>query len=150
MGLQAESYWRSRFAADRDKLAERRRLGLAQAHAAAERLRSRWPGLTGVWLFGSVLGPGFREHSDLDLLAEGLPLKLSSRPSAWPRRPGPCRWTSSGRRIWSCRCASACCASPGSCSRPERKEKAMQDEDLLELRDDLRREGQRLEALARS
>jgi predicted nucleotidyltransferase len=73
MGLQAESYWRSRLVQDRDRLAERRRLGLAQAHSAAERLRSRWPGLTGVWLFGSVLGPGFREHSDLDLLAEGLP-----------------------------------------------------------------------------
>jgi predicted nucleotidyltransferase len=26
-----------------------------------------------MWVFGSVLGPGFRDHSDLDLLAEGLP-----------------------------------------------------------------------------
>jgi predicted nucleotidyltransferase len=73
MGLQAESWWRSRFAEDRLRLEEERRRELAQARSAALRWRSRWSGLSGLWLFGSVLGPGFREHSDLD-------------PLAWPRR----------------------------------------------------------------
>lgn len=46
---------------------------MAQGRGAALRLRDRWPDLRGMWVFGSVLGPGFRDHSDLDLLAEGLP-----------------------------------------------------------------------------
>jgi predicted nucleotidyltransferase len=73
MALHAEAYWRSRFAEDRRTLEERRQQGLAQARSTAQRFRERWPQLKGLWLFGSLLGPGFREHSDLDLLAEGLP-----------------------------------------------------------------------------
>ncbi len=46
---------------------------MAQARGAALRLQDRWRDLRRVWVFGSVLGPGFRDHSDLDLLAEGLP-----------------------------------------------------------------------------
>ena len=37
--------------------------------------RQRWPSITRIWCFGSVLASGFREHSDLDLLIEGLPPK---------------------------------------------------------------------------
>lgn len=89
MGLHAESYWRSRFAEDRHRLEERRRLGLAQARLAATRLRGRWPALGRLLVFGSLLGPGFREHSDLDLLAEGLPPEALIEAIAIAEAEGP-------------------------------------------------------------
>ena len=73
MTLHAEQYWRQRFAADREQLEQTRQEGLAQAIKAAEVLRERWPQIRAMHLFGSVLDDGFRSHSDLDLLVEGLP-----------------------------------------------------------------------------
>ena len=40
---------------------------------AAAVLRKAWPTIRTVHLFGSVLDERFREHSDLDLLVDGLP-----------------------------------------------------------------------------
>jgi predicted nucleotidyltransferase len=73
MPLHAQAIWRQRFADDRQALERRRGQGLEQARQAAVALAARWPDIRQVWIFGSVLGPGFREHSDLDLLVEGLP-----------------------------------------------------------------------------
>ena len=73
MAVYAQEYWQERFAADRKKLEQRRQQGLQQARSIASACRSRWPTVTAVHCFGSVLGDGFREHSDLDLLIDGLP-----------------------------------------------------------------------------
>jgi predicted nucleotidyltransferase len=43
------------------------------AQRCADELRRHWPSLGPVWLFGSILGPGFRASSDIDLAVEGLP-----------------------------------------------------------------------------
>jgi predicted nucleotidyltransferase len=69
----AHSYWRHRFVADRLALERRRIQAIKQAGRAAKALGGRWPEIQQIWLFGSVLTEGFREHSDLDLLVEGLP-----------------------------------------------------------------------------
>jgi predicted nucleotidyltransferase len=73
MALHAQAHWQQRFAEDRQALERRREQGLEQAHLVAVALAGRWPGIRQVWIFGSLLSPGFREHSDLDLLVEGLP-----------------------------------------------------------------------------
>jgi predicted nucleotidyltransferase len=73
VGLHGQQYWRARFAQDRRCLEERRKQAMAQALGAAWRFRDRWDDLQRMWVFGSVLGPGFRDHSDLDLLVQGLP-----------------------------------------------------------------------------
>jgi predicted nucleotidyltransferase len=69
----AHFYWRRRFAVDGQALAQRRDRAVEQAERLAAALVSRWPLITQVWLFGSVQSGGFRDHSDLDLLVEGLP-----------------------------------------------------------------------------
>ncbi len=48
-------------------------MGRNQAAAAAQELRQAWPSIRAVHLFGSILDARFRDHSDLDLLVEGLP-----------------------------------------------------------------------------
>ena len=73
MAIHAEHFWRQRFAADREQLEQIRQKGLAQASATAAAIRERWPQIRAIHLFGSVLDQGFRSHSDLDLLIEGLP-----------------------------------------------------------------------------
>ena len=73
MTLHAQEYWRHRFAADREQLEQTRQEGLAQATKAAAAMRERWPQIRAVHLFGSVLDDRFRNHSDLDLLVDGLP-----------------------------------------------------------------------------
>ncbi len=63
-----------RWAEERRLLEARRQHVLLAAGRAAHALRERWPGLRGVWVFGSVLQPdSFLRHSDLDLVVEGLP-----------------------------------------------------------------------------
>lgn len=55
-------------------LEQRRQRLLAASVDTARRLRHRWPGLAGLWLFGSATdSASFRRHSDLDLAVEGLP-----------------------------------------------------------------------------
>lgn len=66
------AFWQRHWAAEAEACEQRRRQLQEVAASVAEALRQRWPALT-VWLFGSVLGPGFREDSDLDLALEGLP-----------------------------------------------------------------------------
>jgi len=66
-------HWQQRLQAEAEAIAARRRLAEQQAQAAAEVLRDRWPQIQGVWMFGSVLEPGFGLGSDLDLCVEGLP-----------------------------------------------------------------------------
>ena len=68
------AFWQRQWAAEEEACEARRRQLLEVAAAVAEGLRQRWPGLT-VWLFGSVLGAGFRSDSDLDLALQGLPLE---------------------------------------------------------------------------
>ena len=77
MTVHAQAYWQQRFAADRQQLEQRRAMGLQQAQAAAVALRQRWSEVQAIQLFGSLLGDGFRAHSDLNLLVAGLP------PEAW-------------------------------------------------------------------
>lgn len=56
-----------------ERLEQRRRHLLSAAEKAAQALRSQWPAIHSVWLFGSARNPGgFRRHSDLDLAVEGL------------------------------------------------------------------------------
>ena len=73
MTVHGQHYWASRFAADAAQLEQRRQAGLKQAHAAPAALRQTWPEIEAIHLFGSVLDERFRDHSDLDLLVEGLP-----------------------------------------------------------------------------
>jgi predicted nucleotidyltransferase len=89
MPLHAQATWRRRFAEDRQALEQRRRLGLEQARQAAVALAGRWPELRQVWVFGSLLGQGFREHSDLDLLVEGLPSAALIEALGLAQRQGP-------------------------------------------------------------
>ncbi|MFM1899826.1 MAG: hypothetical protein RLZZ216_402 [Cyanobacteriota bacterium] len=73
MTVHAQQYWQQRLRADRTQLQRRRQEGLHQAASAAQAMRDTWPDIRAVYLFGSILGEGFRDHSDLDLLVEGLP-----------------------------------------------------------------------------
>jgi predicted nucleotidyltransferase len=66
-------HWQRRWAAEAEAVAQRRGEALVQAAAAAMALRQQWPGLSAVWLFGSVLTDAFAAHSDIDLALEGLP-----------------------------------------------------------------------------
>jgi predicted nucleotidyltransferase len=89
MTIHGLERWRQRFAADREALERRRQDGQRQAQRAADALSTRWPGVRQVWLFGSLLSPGFHGDSDLDLIVAGLP------PEAWiqavdlAEQPGP-------------------------------------------------------------
>ncbi|MFI0403961.1 MAG: nucleotidyltransferase family protein [Cyanobium sp.] len=65
-------HWRQLWARESDALEERRQQLLVVAKAVAKELQGLWPEV-GVRLFGSVLGPGFHDGSDLDLAVEGLP-----------------------------------------------------------------------------
>jgi predicted nucleotidyltransferase len=65
-------HWRQLWAREADALEERRQQLLVVAKAVAKELQGLWPEV-GVRLFGSVLGPGFHDGSDLDLAVEGLP-----------------------------------------------------------------------------
>jgi predicted nucleotidyltransferase len=65
-------HWCQLWARESDALEERRQQLLVVAKAVAKELQGLWPEV-GVRLFGSVLGPGFRDGSDLDLAVEGLP-----------------------------------------------------------------------------
>lgn len=73
MNTHAQSYWQRRFAVDKNLLEEQRELALQQIRLAAIALRERWPLIKSIWVFGSVLGEGFHEESDIDLMVEGLP-----------------------------------------------------------------------------
>ena len=73
MTVHAQHYWAKRFASDAAQLEQRRQAGLNQAQAAADALRQAWPDVRAIHLFGSILDDRFREHSDLDLLVDGLP-----------------------------------------------------------------------------
>lgn len=89
MTVHAQHHWQQRFAADRQLLEQRRAQGLDQAREAASLWRQRWPSIKRIWCFGSVLASGFREHSDLDLLIEGLPPEGWLEAVALAERLGP-------------------------------------------------------------
>ena len=74
MTVHGQHYWTERFAADAAQLEQRRQAGLNQAQTAADALRQAWPEIRAIHLFGSILDERFREHSDLDLLVDGLPV----------------------------------------------------------------------------
>ena len=65
-------HWRQLWAREAAALEGRRQQLLVVAKAVAKELQGLWPEV-GVWLFGSVHGPGFHDGSDLDLAVEGLP-----------------------------------------------------------------------------
>ena len=65
--------WQQRLKAEAAAIAERRAFAERQALVYASLLKARWPQIQAVWLFGSVLEPGFGLESDLDLCVEGLP-----------------------------------------------------------------------------
>ena len=56
---------------DMQRIVQRRSLALARAEEACRYLCSL--GAKEVFLFGSVLTTGFRDHSDIDLAVDGLP-----------------------------------------------------------------------------
>lgn len=89
MPLHAQATWHQRFAADRQALERRRGQGFEQARQAAVALAGCWPEIRQVWIFGSLLGQGFREHSDLDLLVEGLPSAALIEAQGLAERQGP-------------------------------------------------------------
>jgi len=89
MSVHAQYRWQQRFAADQQRLEQRRAQGLDQVREAASLWRQRWPSITRIWCFGSVLTSGFREHSDLDLLIEGLPPEGWLEAVALAERTGP-------------------------------------------------------------
>jgi predicted nucleotidyltransferase len=89
MSVHAQHHWQHRFAADRQRLEQRRAHALEQAQEAVALWRQRWPSITRIWCFGSVLTSGFREHSDLDLLIEGLPPGGLLEAVALAERTGP-------------------------------------------------------------
>jgi predicted nucleotidyltransferase len=89
MTVYAQQYWQHRLGADRAQLQRRRQEGLYQATAAAKAMRQTWPGIRAVHLFGSILGEGFRDHSDLDLLVEGLPASALLDALALAEAAGP-------------------------------------------------------------
>ncbi|WP_094556067.1 nucleotidyltransferase domain-containing protein [Synechococcus sp. 1G10] len=89
MTLHAETYWLQRFAADRQALEQRRQAGLSQAERSAQVLQEHWPQLSGLWVHGSLLGSGFKEHSDLDLLVQGLPADQLLKAIALAEAAGP-------------------------------------------------------------
>ena len=65
-------HWRQLWAREADALEGRRQQLLVVAEAVTKELQGLWPEV-GVWLLGSVLGPGFHDGSDLDPAVEGLP-----------------------------------------------------------------------------
>jgi predicted nucleotidyltransferase len=89
MGIHGLEAWRRRFTAEREAIERRRLSGLRQARRTAEGLRHLWPGIGRIWLFGSLLTPGFHEDSDLDLLLEGLPAEALIEATAVAERSGP-------------------------------------------------------------
>jgi predicted nucleotidyltransferase len=66
-------HWQQRLQAEAAALAERRSIAKLQAKVAALTLSGHWPQIRAIWLFGSVLEPGFGLQSDLDLCVQGLP-----------------------------------------------------------------------------
>jgi predicted nucleotidyltransferase len=66
-------HWQQRLQAEAAAVEQRRQQAEGQASAAARALRARWPQIEAIWLFGSVLEPGFGLQSDIDLCVEGLP-----------------------------------------------------------------------------
>ena len=93
MSVHGQQYWQARFAADRERLEQRRQMGLNQAAAAAQELRQTWPSIRAVHLFGSIPDARFRDHSDLDLLVEGLPHDGLPNATRWPKRQDHWLWT---------------------------------------------------------
>ncbi|MEB3322286.1 MAG: nucleotidyltransferase domain-containing protein [Synechococcaceae cyanobacterium] len=89
MGIHGLEAWRRRFSADRKAIERRRIAGLRQARRTAAALRVLWPGIRQIWLFGSLLTPGFHGDSDLDLLLEGLPAEALIEAAAVAERSGP-------------------------------------------------------------
>ena len=89
MNVHAQHHWQQRFAEDRQLLEQRRVQALGQAREAASLWRQRWLSITRIWCFGSVLAAGFREHSYLDLMIEGLPPEAWLEALALAERPGP-------------------------------------------------------------
>jgi len=89
MTVHAQQYWASRLAADAAQLEHRRQAGLNQAAEAAAALRKAWPTIRTVHLFGSILDDRFREHSDLDLLVDGLPANALLDAIALAEATGP-------------------------------------------------------------
>jgi len=89
MTVHAQQYWASRLAADAAQLEHRRQAGLIQAAEAAAALRKAWPTIRTVHLFGSILDDRFREHSDLDLLVDGLPANALLDAIALAEATGP-------------------------------------------------------------
>jgi predicted nucleotidyltransferase len=87
--LHAQATWEQRFAEGRQALERHRGQGFEQAQQAAGGLAGRWPELRQVRLFGSLLGQGFREHSDLDLLVEELPAEALIEAVGMAERQGP-------------------------------------------------------------
>jgi predicted nucleotidyltransferase len=66
-------HWQQRRRQEAERIAVRREQAKRKAEAAAALLKQHWPQIQAVWLFGSVLEPGFGLRSDLDLCVEGLP-----------------------------------------------------------------------------
>lgn len=66
-------FWRQRRQEAIASAQAREQAALRLAAEAAALLRQGWPGLEGVWLFGSVAEGRTQSSSDIDLAVAGLP-----------------------------------------------------------------------------
>ncbi len=67
------SFWRQRRQEAIASAQAREVAGRQLAAQAAGRLRQGWPGIEGIWLFGSVAEGRTHSSSDIDLAVAGLP-----------------------------------------------------------------------------
>jgi predicted nucleotidyltransferase len=66
-------HWLERLAREQEAGVRRLDKALPAASRCADALRSRWPTIGEVWLFGSAIEGPFTINSDIDLAVEGLP-----------------------------------------------------------------------------
>ena len=89
MSVHAQQYWASRLEADAARLKQRPQAGLSEAALTAASLRQAWPDIRSIHLLGSILDERVRDHSELDLLVEGLPTSGLLEAIALAKEEGP-------------------------------------------------------------
>ena len=78
------SHWQERQARELEGSDSRLRRALPAASRCAEALHRRWPGIDGVWLFGSTIDGRFGMASDSDIPVDLV--RLESLPPHWQQR----------------------------------------------------------------
>ena len=77
---QARQYHRDRAKARAAVQEQKRQQRYTQVRAAVQRLAPRFPAVQAVYLFGSLVRPGyFNRHSDIDVAVQGYDVQAESR-----------------------------------------------------------------------